>query len=96
MFSIFRNKYNIIPTKSIILNKNLPFFNSKCSHFLQNVLIFPQKRPKKGGARPPYSPHSLDSRPAISPLCSERTVLFKTKIKTGVTTLKVQKIIAPC
>ena len=25
---------------------------------------------KKGGARPPYSPHSLDSRPAISPIRS--------------------------
>ena len=47
MFSNFRNKYNSIPTKSIILNKILPFFNSKRSHFSQDVLISPQKRPNK-------------------------------------------------
>ena len=47
MFSNYRSKYSIFTIKYIVLNKILPLFNKECSHFLQNVLISPQKRPNK-------------------------------------------------
>jgi hypothetical protein len=77
MFSNFRNKYNIIPTKSIILNKILPFFNSKRSHFLQNVLISPLSRTKqKKAAQGHLILHILS-------IADRQSVLYAANVTTG-------------